>query len=150
MNLYKKSRAMLIATVVAQIANARTIPKQKLTDVYTKDEIQLICQVVETEMYTCDTQEKSYVASVVFNMIDDPEQRFGKSVKAVIKAKNRFYYSRKKISKTTRKAVEKAFEENTAPGCYAFHCMRKKKKFAGFTYRFTDKYGVHYYGEEEE
>lgn len=119
----------------------------KLTDYYTAEELQLIYQVVETETYTADIESKSHVASVVFNMLDDPDQRFGKSVKSVIRHPNRFAYSRKKISKSTKAAVAKAFRSNTAPGCYAFHSGCKTKRFAGYQYSFTDKVGHHFYKE---
>lgn len=116
-----------------------------LTQTYTEAELNLIYRVVETETYTADIDSKSHVASVVFNMINDPEQRFGGSVKAVIKHRNRFAFCRKKISKTTKAAVRKAFYKNTAPGCYAFHSGKKSKRFAGYKYAFTDKVGHHFY-----
>lgn len=118
-----------------------------LEDAYTESELKLIYQVVETEMGGCDTKEKSYVASVIFNMINHPTKRFGKTVKSIIKCPNRFCIGRNKISESTKEAVKMAYEENTAPGCYAFHCMRKRARFAGWSYKFSDKYGVHYYGE---
>ena len=135
-----------------EITNKKIISKieepPKVTDHYTKEELDLIYRVVEAEMGYCDTKEKSYVASVIFNMINHPDKKFGKSVKSVIKWPNRFCISRShKISKSTKKAVQMAFAENTAPDCYAFHCMKKSRRFAGFTYKFSDKYGVHYYGE---
>ena len=119
-----------------------------LEDAYTKEEINLIQRVVQSEMGSCDVQEKSYVASVVFNMINHPTKRFGKTVKSIIYCKNRFCKGARKIDENTKKAVRMAYEENTAPGCYAFNCHKRHcKKFAGWTYKFTDKYGVNYYGE---
>lgn len=127
--------------------DAKICQEAKVEDEYTSEELDLIYRVVEAEMGGCDTKEKSYVASVIFNMIEHPKQRFGKSVKSVIKCPNRFCISRShKVSKSTKDAVQMAYEENTAPGCYAFHCNKKKAKFAGFKYKFSDKYGVHYYG----
>lgn len=142
-------------TLIASSAGMPTEVASRLTDVYvpledayTDEELNLIYRVVQTEMGGCDTMEKSYVASVIFNMINHPAKRFGKTVKSVIKCPNRFCIGRhKRISESTKEAVKMAYEENTAPGCYAFHCMKKRKRFAGWTYKFSDKYGVHYYGE---
>lgn len=119
-----------------------------IEDAYTEEEINLIERVVQSEMGACDVKEKTYVASVIFNMINHPTKRFGKSVKSVIYCKNRFCKGARKINKGTKEAVRLAYEENTAPDCYAFNCHKRHgKKFAGWNYHFTDKYGVNYYGE---
>ena len=128
--------------------NGKVVIEAKVEDEYNEEELNLIYRVVQTEMGGCDTKEKSYVASVIFNMIEDDKQRFGKTVKSIITCPNRFCIGRhKKISQSTKDAVQMAYAENTAPNCYAFHCNKKKSKFAGFKYKFTDKYGVHYYGD---
>lgn len=136
---------LLVLGLCACIGKPPAIPTPENT--YTKEELNLIYRVVETETYTADVESKSHVASVIFNMINDEEERFGQSVTAVIRKKNRFVYSRKKISKSTKKAVKKAFYNNTAPGCYAFHSGKKTKRFAGFKYSFTDEVGHHFYEE---
>lgn len=119
-----------------------------LEDAYTKSELKLIYQVVETETCCQSVESKSHVASVIFNMINHPTKRFGKSVKRIITCPNRFCIGRNKITDTTKEAVKVAYEENTAPGCYAFHSNRRhKKRFSGFTYKFSDAAGHHFYGE---
>lgn len=121
---------------------------ETLEDTFTAEELNLIYRVVESEAGHQSVEDKSHVASVIFNMINHPKKRFGKTVKAVIKCPNRFCYGARKITESTKEAVQMAWEENTAPGCYAFHSNKKyKSRFAGFTYKFTDKAGHHFYGE---
>jgi len=119
-----------------------------LEDAYTESELKLIYQVVETETHCQSAESKSHVASVIFNMINHPTKRFGKSVKRIITCPNRFCVGRNKITESTREAVKMAYEENTAPGCYALHSNRRhKKRFSGFSYKFSDAAGHHFYGE---
>lgn len=119
-----------------------------LEDAYTESELKLIYQVVETETHCQSVESKSHVASVIFNMINHPTKRFGKNVKRIITCPNRFCIGRNKITDTTKEAVKMAYEENTAPGCYAFHSNRRHKKgFSGFSYKFSDAAGHHFYGE---
>jgi len=144
---------LLMLAVCASLIHTEYVPPEKpplieyktLQNTYTTEELDLIYRVVETETYTADVESKSHVASVVFNMLNDPEQRFGKSVKSVIKARGRFAYVRKRISPSTKEAVHKAFLKNTAPDCYAFHSGRRTSSFAGYVYSFTDKVGHHFY-----
>lgn len=118
-----------------------------IEDAYTKDELYWIYRVVETETYCQSVESKSHVASVVFNMINDKDKRFGKTVKRVVTKPGHYSYWRKKITKTTKEAVVKAYEENTAPDCFAFHSGKFTKRHAGFSYKFSDKAGHHFYGE---
>lgn len=119
-----------------------------LEGAYTESELKLIYQVVETETHCQSVESKSHVASVIFNMINHPTKRFGKTVKRIITCPNRFCIGRNKITESTREAVKMAYEENTAPGCYAFHSNRRhKKRFSGFSYKFSDAAGHHFYGE---
>ena len=41
--------------------------------------------------------------------------------------------------------MEKALKKDTAKGAVAFHSGKKKDKFYGYTYIFTDKAGHHFY-----
>lgn len=119
-----------------------------LEDAYTESELKLIYQVVETEAGCQSVESKSHVASVIFNMINHPTKRFGKTVKRIITCPNRFCIGHNRITDTTKEAVKVAYEENTAPGCYAFHSNRRhKKRFSGFNYKFSDAAGHHFYGE---
>lgn len=136
------------AGMPTEVASRLTDVYVPLEDVYTESELKLIYQVVETEAGCQSVESKSHVASVIFNMINHPTKRFGKTVKSVIKCPNRFCIGRNKITKSTREAVKMAYEENTAPGCYAFHSNRRhKERFSGFTYKFSDAAGHHFYGE---
>lgn len=120
-------------------------------DFYTEDEIYLIQRAVETECFEADFDSKCNVASVIFNRIEDPEQRFGKNVEEVITTKNQFVYGRKIISDSTKLAVEYAFEIlDTTNGCVGFRNGYKPSKFQGWNYAFTDQIGHHFYREEEK
>lgn len=121
---------------------------EPLEDAYTDEELNLIYWVVQTEACYQSVESKSHVASVIFNMINHPTKRFGKTVKAIITKPKRFCIGRHKvISETTKEAVRMAYEENTAPGCYAFRSGKRRKRHAGFIYKFTDAAGHHFYGE---
>lgn len=137
-------KAILAALIMCSISSPKLSTDWKpMEPAYTASDIQLICRVVETETYCADIESKSHVASVVLNQYKDG--RFGKSIKAVVKCPNRYAYGRKKISKSTRKAVAKAIKADTAQGAVAFHSGRKTKTFCGYKYVFTDKAGHHFY-----
>lgn len=123
-------------------------PPETVYDYFTDDEINLIQRVVETECFDGDFDSKCHVANVVFNRIEDPEQRFGSTVDAVITSENQFAYGRNIISDSTKLAVEYAFEiTDTTTGCIGFHSNKKTKTFNKWSYVFTDQIGHHFYRE---
>ena len=122
---------------------------ETIWDVYTEDEVMLICRMVETECFEQDFLPKVNVASVVFNRLN-ADGKFGNTITEVITQKNQFVYWRKEISPDTINAVMYAFEiEDTTDGCLFFHSNKKKDKFFGANYVFTDEAGHHFYRLED-
>lgn len=143
---YDQNTFTRVQLTVKKAPKAKKIEKKKTVyDVYSEEEIYLMQRIVETETYCANVEAKSHVASVIFNMINEKNKRFGKTPMSVMKCKNRFCYGRKKINKSTKEAVELAFQGDTAQGCVAFHSGKWKKRFAGFNYVFTDKVGHKFY-----
>lgn len=115
-----------------------------LFDVYTEEEIRLICQTVETECCGQDFDAKCNVASVIFNRIDNG--KYGSTVEEVITSPNQFTYWRTNIPEDTLYAVMYVFEiEDTTDGCLSFNNGSKKEKFSGRSYVFSDSSGHHFY-----
>ena len=113
-------------------------------DVYTEEEVNLICRTVETECYGQDFESKANVASVIFNRVDSDE--YASTVEEVITSPKQFAYYRKTISEDTLLAVMYSFEiKDTTNGCLSFHSNEKTEKFGGRSYVFTDSSGHHFY-----
>lgn len=113
---------------------------------YTEEEIKLICKTVETECHGNNFDSKCNVASVIINRIEDPDKRFGETVKDVITQPNQFTYWRETISEDTLYAVMFCFEiQDTTNGCLSFHSNKKTEKFGGRNYVFTDDAKHHFY-----
>ena len=114
-------------------------------DVYTPEEVELICRVVETECYQQPFEAKVNVASVVFNRIEDG--RFGESVEEVVTSPKQFVYGRKNLTEDTILAVQYAYEiEDTTDGALYFHSHKNRKDtFYGAKYIFSDQAGHHFY-----
>ena len=126
-------------------------PPETIYDCFDKDEIYLIQRAVETECFDGDFDSKCHVANVIFNRIEDPEQRFGKTVEEVITSEKQFAYGRKVISESTKLAVEYAFEiTDTTNGCIGFHSNKKTSTFNGWEYAFTDELNHNFYREKEK
>ena len=126
-------------------------PPETVYDYFNDEDIYLIQRAVETECYDQDFDSKCNVASVIFNRISDPKQRFGKTVTEVITTDKQFAYGRKNISDSTKLAVEYAFEIiDTTNGCIGFHSNQKTEKFNGWDYVFTDDINHHFYREKGE
>lgn len=121
-------------------------------DVFSEEEINLICRVVETETYDQDFDSKVNVANVVFNRLDDG--RFGDTITEIITATDpkQFVYGRKKITESTIWAVMYAYEmPDTTQGALYFHSFEEAKPtFNRASYLFTDQCGHHFYGFKED
>lgn len=97
-------------------------------DVFSEDEVRLICRAVETETYDQDFDSKVNIACVIFNRIESGE--FGDTVTEVITNPNQFAYGRRKITEDTILAVMYAYEiEDTTNGCIAFRSGKKPEKW---------------------
>ena len=119
-------------------------PPETIYDYCTDEEINLICQVVETETYQCEFSSKVNVANVVFNRLEHGE--FGETIEEVVTSKNQFAYARKNISEDTILAVEYAFMmEDTTNGALFFHSNKKTNTFCGNEFIFQDEAGHNFY-----
>lgn len=123
---------------------------ETIYDVYTDEEIELICRAVETECYDCDFDSKCNVASVILNRINYENSIFGDTVSEVITRDNQFAYDRSNITEDTILSVMYAYEiEDTTGGCVAFRSDQKPDTWYGWVYSFTDNCGHHFYKEKE-
>ena len=110
-------------------------PPETVFDVFTEDEVRLICKAVETECYQKNFDSKANVASVIFNRIESGE--FGDTITEIITNPNQFAYGRDNITEDTILAVMYAFEiEDTTDGCIAFRSGSKPEKW----YTWGDNY----------
>lgn len=113
-------------------------------DVFTEDEVNLICRMVETECYGQDFDPKVNVACVAFNRLYS--ENFGDTITEIITRPKQFAYGRTKISEDTILAVEYAFMfGDTTQGALFFHSMKKTETFNKRKYIFTDNAGHHFY-----
>lgn len=114
-------------------------------DIFTEEEITLICRTVETECYDQDFESKCNVASVILNRTEEGGE-FGNSVIEVITKANQFAYYRENITQDTILSVMYAYEiGDTTDGCIAFRSDRCLETWYGWKYMFTDNAGHHYY-----
>lgn len=119
------------------------LPIKSIADIFTSEEIRLICQVVETEVYDKDFDSKVNVANVVFNRIENGS--FGENVEEVVTSPSQFAYYRENLTEDTILAVMYAFEmEDTTDGALYFHSNDRTDTFHG-NYLFTDNAGHHFY-----
>lgn len=117
-------------------------PPETIYDVFTDDEINLICKTVETECYMTDFISKCNVASVIFNRMEG----YGDTITDIICCENQFAYGRDNITEDTILAVEYAFcIEDTTNGCVAFRSDICPASWYKWRYVFTDESGHHFY-----
>lgn len=118
---------------------------QTLYERYTEDEIYLMQRVIETEVYGCNFDAKSHVASVIINRIEG-DNNFPNDATKVCTAPGQFVYGRKNISEDTKLALEYAFEiEDTTNGALYFNSMKPMESWNGRTLIFTDEVGHSFY-----
>lgn len=119
-------------------------------DVFSEDEVRLICRVVETETYDQPFKEKVNVACVVFNRLENGG--FGDTITEVITTPRQFAYGRKNITENTILAVMYAYEiEDTTNGALFFNSFEEPPEiFNKARYMFTDDCGHHFYKPVEE
>jgi spore germination cell wall hydrolase CwlJ-like protein len=119
-------------------------PPETVFDVFTEEEVRLICKAVETECYQQEFDAKVNVASVIFNRIKSGE--FGDTVTKVITSPNQFAYGRDAITEDTILAVQYAYEiEDTTNGCVAFRSGKKPEKWYNWKLIFIDEAGHGFY-----
>lgn len=114
-------------------------------DVYTEEEITLMCRTVETECYGCEFMSKCNVASVILNRVVNGSE-FGYSVTDVITKENQFAYHRENISQDTILSIMYVYEiGDTTDGCVAFRSDQRPDEWYGWKYMFTDNTGHNFY-----
>ena len=126
-------------------------PPETVFDVFSEEEVKLICRAVETETYDQNFDSKVNVACVIFNRIESG--KFGDTVTEVITNPNQFAYGRKNMTESTILAVMYAYEmEDTTDGCIAFRSGKKpevwylnKTKTKYWTRQFIDDTGHGFY-----
>ena len=113
-------------------------------DVFTVEEVALICRMVETECYQQDFDSKVNVACVAFNRFNSG--KFGDTMKEVITSPKQFAYGRINLDEDTIWAVQYAFEVgDTTQGALFFHSMKKTDTFCGRKWIFSDNAIHHFY-----
>lgn len=117
---------------------------ETLFDVFSEEEIYLMCRVVETECYQQDFDSKVNVANVVLNRYYDG--RFGETITDIITSPKQFAYGRKNIEEDTMLAVQYAYEfDDTTQGSLYFHSNKKTDTFNGASFVFQDDAGHNFY-----
>lgn len=127
---------------------------ETLTDVYTEEECEILYRIVEAEATGQTVESKQNVANVIFNRVENAD--FPDTIKDVVfKKSGRYYefsplgdgrYYEVKITKDTKKACKKAFEEkDTTDGALYFDIGVKSWASKYKTYLFTDDSGHRFY-----
>ena len=126
-----------------------TITYPDLYSDFTKEEIYMIQRVVETETYTADINSKMNVASVVFNRLNHPNNKYGDDIVAIITAPNQFAYWRTEISDTTIEAIERVYKYgDTTNGCMAYRSDEYPQNWYSWELQFVDDVGHGFYKEK--
>lgn len=82
---------------------------ETIYDIYSEKDLEYLYRMVETETFGADVINKSYVAKVALNRVND--DRFPNTLKEVIQQENQFVYYRTNISENTKLACEIAFSD---------------------------------------
>lgn len=123
---------------------------------FTQEEIYMIQRCVETETYTADVISKMNVASVIFNRLNHPDNKYGDNVVEIITAPNQFAYWRTEISKETVQAIENVYKYgDTTNGCIAYRSDNPPEYWSPSPYhtwvrQFIDAVGHGFYKEITE
>lgn len=116
-----------------------------LYDRYNEDEIYIMQRVIETEVYGCDFEAKTHVASVILNRIEG-DNNFSNDATTVCTSPGQFVYSRKTISEDTKLALEYVAEfGDTTEGALYFNSMAPMDSWCGRKRIFTDHVGHSFY-----
>lgn len=120
---------------------------ETIYDVFSEEEINKVCAVVEAETKGGDFLSKVNVASVIFNRYQDSTYEFPDDLLSIVTEKNQFSKGRDDIEEPTILAVEYAYtiEDTTfgalwfnVEGCNSWASRNKE-------YLFTDEAGHEFY-----
>lgn len=108
-------------------------------DVFTDEEIYLMCRCVETETYQCPFDAKVDVATVVINRIES--DKYPDKVEKVI-VPGQFAFWRTEIDEDTLEAIEYAylFGVPELKECLYFQSLKEMETFCGETLKHYDDY----------
>lgn len=142
-NYDKKYYLKCYKNVVKNYAQYIDVPPT-IYDIYTQEEINIMCRCIETEVYQAPFDSKVNVASVILNRIKSKD--FPNNPIEVITGKNQFCYDRTNITNDTIQALEYAYLfGDTTNGCVAFRSNACPMKWCAWTYQFTDEVGHNFY-----
>ena len=138
-----KERFLQYKELTSEYAEWVELP-ETIFDVFSEEEINLICRVVETECYQQYFDSKVNVANVILNRYYDG--RFGDTITEVVTSPKQFAYGRKNIEEDTMLAVQYAYEfDDTTQGSLYFHSNKKTDTFNGASFVFQDDAGHNFY-----
>lgn len=124
--------------------NNNSINYETLEEAFTKEQINIMCRCIETEVFGAGFDARVNIASVILNRVYSPT--FPSNPISVVTAQNQFAYGRTKISEDTKLALEYAFTiEDTTNGSIAFRSDCSPKKWGKWNYQFTDDVGHSFY-----
>lgn len=114
-------------------------------DVFTPEEIEYACRMVETENYQCCFKSKVHCAETVFARYYS--EKYPSNLKEIVTAPCQFVYGRTDISPDTILAVEYAWQFATeTENCVAFKTSTQSVWW-GYSWLLEDAEGQDYYGE---
>lgn len=119
------------------------ITNENLYTLYTDEEINAMCMVVEAETHEADEESKIHVVHVILNRVSS--YNFPDSVIEVCYQNGQFA-SRSDVQEETRDVVIKALNmSDTTNGALFFHSGNYSDTFNNAYYIFTDSVGHHFY-----
>ena len=126
-----------------EIKNKYGFIEKEIYDMYSEEQIYIMCRCIETETYQCPIDAKINVANVIFNRIED--EKFPSTPQDVITAPNQFAYHRTVISSDTYLALEYAFlNEDTTNNAIAFRSDISPENWGGWNKCHYDGYHTFY------
>lgn len=131
--------------VTKEVTTESEIIKDEPTEeIIVEDDIPwVVYQVVECEVHGADKESKMHVAHVIRNRVNS--DLFPNNYYDVCTSPNQFCM-RSDVEDSTIAAVKEAMQmPDTTDGALFFHSMGYMDSWGGYTYKFTDSAGHHFY-----
>lgn len=141
-NIYESDVSSIYTTSVNN--SHIKITDQSVYDVFTEEEVYLICRMVETETHGCCFMSKVHCAETAFARLRDG--KWGANMTQIITSPGQFVYSRKNITPDTLAAVNYAYQYQTETENAVMFKIGKQKSWSGYGYILTDPENQSYYG----
>lgn len=123
---------------------------ETIYDLYSENEVDILHKIVEAECTGQSSEAKQNVANVIINRVES--DLFPNTIKDVVFQKSQFSpisdkrYWKVKVTKETKRACEKVFEEkDTTDGSLYFDCAKNSWASRNRTYVMTDDAGHNFY-----